>query len=404
MEKVAQFDSIQPRYLRYRNHFKIYLVLLLTLLGLILAFWGYKLSQDSMNIVFQENNFEFWLCCGYFLAFGFFYFLWLRSRLNKVVQVFPTHIWIHSLGKKEEINFQEVESVEIVCWSVFYLKMVGGKKHYFSSSLERIDYIWEGIYTARPDLKDPVLYEEFRTKLVQYDHHQKRKEWFFRHKMIDIFNWFVLPLVFLGSTYFIQTRDIVINQQGMYFFRLFMYTVLVLMTTTFVYSIILKKFIFDKRLKLKMDFQSGDKLRDIEFEGIVLHRSKILQMLTATFLFALVVRSDMNLFSLTKIKEDLISFELKSGHTLVVDNRYNCLSCKYPVRDGDIVVFGHGTIGQVMASEGDMVGKISEDKTGRIIASENIQEVPKGHIAIKLSNQQEIMMVKLDDLIGRIKK
>jgi hypothetical protein len=57
-----------------------------------------------------------------------------------------------------------------------------------------------------------------------------------------------------------------------------------------------------------------------------------------------------------------------------------------------------------MASEGDMVGKISEDKTGRIIASENIQEVPKGHIAIKLPNQQEIVMVKLGELIGRIQK
>jgi hypothetical protein len=404
VEKVVHFDSIQPRHLRYRTHFKIYLIVLLTISGLILSFWGHRLSKDSWSSVFHDFTPEFWLSFTYFISFGCFYFFWLRFRLNKVVQVFPTHICIHNFGKKEEVDFQNVESVGIVCWSVFYFKMHGGKKHYFSSSLERVDYIWEGIHAARPDLIEPKKFEEFRTKLVQYDHHQKRKEWFFRHKMVDVFNWIILPSSFLWLSYFIQTRDIVINQQGMYFFRLFMYSILILMITTFIFSIVLKKFIFDKKVKLRMDVQSDDKLRDIEFEGIILHRSKMMQMITASFLFALVMRSEMNLFSLTKIKEDLTSFNLKSGHTLVVDNRYNCLTCKYPVRDGDIVVFGRGTIGQVMASEGDMVGKISEDKRGRIIASENIQEVPKGHIAIKLANEQEIVMVKLGELIGRIQK
>ncbi len=184
-----------------------------------------------------------------------------------------------------------------------------------------------------------------------------------------------------------------------------MYSVLVMMTTTFFFSVVLKKFIFDKRVKLQMSSQPDDKLRDMEFEGIVLHRSKMMQMIMASFLFALIMRSEMNLFSLTKIKEDITSFNLKSGHTLVVDNRYNCLTCKYPLRDGDVVVFGRrGTVGQIMATEGDMVGQIAQDKVGRIIASENIQEVPKGHIAIKLANQREIVMVKLAELIGKIQK
>jgi hypothetical protein len=214
----------------------------------------------------------------------------------------------------------------------------------------------------------------------------------------------VLPTVFFGITYLIQSRDVVVNQQAMYFFRLFMYSALVLIVTTFSYSLILKRFIFDKRVKIQMSSQPDDKLRDIEFEGVVLHRSKLLQMVTAAFLFALIIRTEVNLFSVTKIKEDLSSFNLKSGHTLVVDNRFNCLACKYPVRDGDLVIFGRGTLGQIMATEGDMVGQISQDTKGRIIASENIQEVPKGHIAIKLANQKEIVMVRLGDLIGKIQK
>ena len=404
MEKPVKRDSVQPRYLRYHSHFKIYLIILLSLSVINLSFWGHCLTQASWSKVYSEFNYEFWISVCYFFVFGTFYFFWLRFRLNRKVQVFSTHIWVHDHGKKEEILFDNVESVGIVCWSVFYFKMNNGIKHYFSSSLERVDYIWEGLNLARPGLISPEAYEAFRTKLVQYDHHQKRKEWFFKHKLEDIFNWLVLPVIFLFITYLVQTREIIINQQGMYFFRLFMYAVLVLMITTFIFSIVLKRFIFDKRVKLKLNSQSDDKLRDLEFEGIILHRSKIMQMITAAFLFTLVMKSEMNLFSLTRIKADLTSFNLKSGHTLVIDNRYNCLTCKYPVRDGDIVVFGKGTIGQVMATEGDMVGQISQDKVGRIIASENIDEVPKGHVAIKLANQGDIAMIKLGELIGKIQK
>lgn len=404
MDKPAKFDSIQPRFLKYRTHYKIYVVLLLTLSGLILSFWGHQLTQHSFQTVYSTFSYELWISCCYFVTFGCFYFFWLRSRLNRTVQVYPDKICVHYQGKLQELQFSEVESVGVVCWSLFYFKMKDGHKYYFNSSLERVDYIWEGIYAARADLLSEEEFNSFRMKLVQYDHHQKRKDWFFRHKLADVLNWVVLPITFLSVTYFIQARDVVVNQEGMYFFRLFMYAALVLLVTTFTYSIILKRFIFDKRVKVQMDSHPDDKLRDIEFEGIVLHRSKLLQMITAGFFFALIIRTEVNLFSVTKIKEDLTSFNLKSGSTLLVDNRFNCLACKYPVRDGDVVVFGRGTLGQIMATEGDMVGQISADTKGRVIASENIQEVPKGHIAIKLANQKEVLMVRVGDLIGKIQK
>ena len=123
MEKIASLDSIQPRYLRYRSHFKIYLVALLTVSGLVLSFWGHRISQERWQTVYSEYNFELWMSACYFFAFGCFYTFWLRFRLNRVVQVFPTHIFIHNSGKKEEILFDDVESVEIVCMSLFYFKM-----------------------------------------------------------------------------------------------------------------------------------------------------------------------------------------------------------------------------------------------------------------------------------------
>ncbi len=404
MDKSTKLENLQPRFLRYRSHYKIYFIALMCITGVLLSYWGYRLSYSRWGALYAENVEELWISFSYFVGFGVFYFAWLKSRMWRSVQVFPSHLLIKNKGHIDELKYEDIESVATVWMSVFYFKMKNGVKYYFSSSLERVDYIWEGFYEARPELLSKEEHEDFRLKLVQYDHHQKRKEWFFKHKLIDVINWIVVPLMFLFLSYVVQTRDVLIHQQGMYFFRLFMYSVLVMLATTFLFSILLKKLIFDKKIMIQMSGQSDDKLRDLEYEGIILQRSKMLQMVTAGFVFALLMKSDINLFSITKIREDLTSFNMKSGQTRIVDNRYNCVQCKYPVRDGDLVVFGKGTIGQIMATEGDMVGQISQDKTGRMIASENIQEVPKGHIAIKLANQKEMLMVKIEEVIGKLQK
>ena len=403
MEKIAKLDSVQPRFLRYRSHYKIYVLCFMIISLMMLTFWGLKFFEDGPKTVFQYQSFELVMSAIYFVVTGSFYFFWLRSRLNRSVQVFEDHILVHNGKHKEPLYYSEIQSVNVVCWSIFYVKMNNGFKHYFNSSLERADYIWEGIHAARPDLVTQEEFEEQRLKLVQYDHHQKRKEWFFKHKLVDIFNWAVLPVVFLLCAYVVQSRNIYINQQGLYFFRLFMYALLVLLSTTFFYSMVLKKFVFDKKVEEQMS-SSEDKMRDLEFEGVVLQRSKIFQFITACFLLALVVKLDVNLYSVTKVKEDLASFELKKGHTIVVDNRFNCIACRYELKDGDLVLFGRGTIGQVLAREGDMVGQIGQDRNGRTIASENVQEVPRGHLAIRASNGKDIVFIKIEDLIGKIQK
>ena len=156
------------------------------------------------------------------------YFIWKTSKLNRVVQVFEDHVQLHQGREKEVLFYSDIESLHIVCWSLFYVKTKNGIKHYFNSSIERVDYIWEGIYRARPDLIEEKVFEEFRLKLVQYDHHQKRKEWFFRHKLLDVLNWAVLPIFFVFFAYLIQSQSVMIHQQALYFFRLFMYSMLVL--------------------------------------------------------------------------------------------------------------------------------------------------------------------------------
>lgn len=403
MEKVAKLESMQPRFLKYRNHYKIYVLGFLLVCGLITAYWGMKFFSDGWKITLEDYPWELSFSFMCFFSCASFYAFWLRPKMKRSVQVFEDHVLVHNGKSKDAIHYSEIESVTVVCWSIFYVKTKDGIKHYFNSSLERVDYIWEGIHHNRPDLIPDKDFEEYRLKLVQYDHHQKRKEWFFKHKLVDVFNWFVVPVLFVAFAYIFQSKQVMIHQEGLYFFRLFMFALLVLLSVAFMYSIILKKLVFDKKITEQMSHQI-DKMRDLEFEGLIVQRSKMFQLVTACFVLALLVKTDANFYSITKVKEDIATFELKKGNTILVDNRFNCVGCKYQLNDGDLVVFGRGVIGQVLAKEGDMVGLISQDTAGRMIASEQVQEVPKGHLAVKSSNGKDIMFIKIEELIGKIQK
>lgn len=396
-----KLDPIQPRHLRFRSYYRLYLFGFGIVTILLASFWGSRVYEDGADFVLSSYMWELSATLLYFAVTLSFYAFWLRAHLQKSIQVFPDHLVLHKGKNKEIVNYSDVENVNVVWGSIFYVKTKSGHKHYFNSSFERIDYIWEGLFQARPDLFTEKAFEEFRVKLVQYDHHQKRKEWFFKHKLVDIFNWSVVPLVFVLIAFIIQSKNVHIHHQGLYFFRLFMYSMLVTVTTAFVYSIILKKFVFDKKVSSQIDQESG-KVRDLEFEGVVLQRSKVFQMVTACFLLALLVKFDVNLFSVSKVKDEIANFKMKKGNTILIDNRYNCINCKYQVHDGDYVIFGRGTIGQILAKEGDFVGEVAQDKQGRMIASENVMEVPKGHVAIKAANGKDIVFVKIEDLIGKI--
>jgi hypothetical protein len=366
--------------------------------------WGcFKLWGDWEPLISQYY-------LGWFFGAGtilgvclWYYLFYVRPKYYHSIQVFSDHLIIHTHHQQISVYFEHVESVQKVWGSIFYLKMKNGHKHYFNSAIERVDYIWEGVYACRPDLIAHDQYEDFRVKLVQYDHHQKRREWFFKHKILDLMNWILVPLGFMLLSYSFQSDYAQIYKPSVYFFRLSMYSLLVMLIISLFYSLVVKKLVFDRHVDKNMG-EHDEKSRDLEFEAHVLQRSKIFQMMTVSFLLALIIKFDVNLKSVTKVKEELAGFNLKKGHTLFVDNRYNCVQCKFRLHDGDIVIFGKGVIGQMMAQEGDLVGEVAQDQKGRMIASENIQEVPQGHVAVKAANGKDIIFVPIKDLIGKIQK
>lgn len=90
---------------------------------------------------------------------------------------------------------------------------------------------------------------------------------------------------------------------------------------------------------------------------------------------------------------------------MLVDNRYNCSSCKYSIQEGDVVVYSKGQIGQVIARGGDVIGQVTESKTGRSIASintETVMMVPKGKVALKLAGDDEMIIIEESDLVGKL--
>lgn len=401
MDQSPRYDTIQPRFLRYRNHYKVYGFIFFLFAFLLWGYWTFNFVHYGWAAIWPHQRFELFLSASYLFSGLAAFFFWFKPQMKKSVQVFPTHILFHNGGEAQQLNFSDVESVNRVCWSLFYLKTRDNHKFYFNSSLDRLDYLWEGLRSARPDLLSEEDYESYRLKLIQYDHHQKRKDWFFRHNLLDVFNWFVLPIIFIVAAHIFQSKGIQINSQGMYIFRLVMFSMLTLLATSFFYSLILKKFIFDKRIARQVQGQD-EKSRDLEFEGVIVQRSKVFQILTACFIFTVLVWQDLNFFSVTRIKEEVAAFHLKKGSTVVVDNRYNCIHCAYQVHDGDLVVFGKGYIGQIVARGGDFVGEVSSDRSGRNIASDNVQEVPAGHVAVKVASG-EMAFVKLTEITGKIR-
>lgn len=404
METARTFESLQPRLLKYRAHYKWYLAGMVFVGSLLIAYCSYLIYIVGVDVLLKDYQPELLMTGSYFALSIGCYFFWLRHKLTRSVQVHKDGIDIHHGTHREKILYSDIEVIAPVARSMFYLKMKSGVKHYFNSSLERIDYVWEGLYFARPDLFGSVDFEGYRVKLVQYDHHQKRKEWFFKHKFVDVFQWVIIPAVFILVTYKVQSQYVQINQFGLYVFRLSMFSLLSLLVCTFLYSFVLKKVLFDKKIKDQM-VESGDKVRDLDYESLIVQRSKMLQTMTACFVLAVLVRMDMNLFSVTRLKDDIAMSNLTKGKTVLIDNRYNCYDCRFAVRDGDWIVYGRGQIGQVMAKSGETVAQISQDKTGRMIASTDMMEVPEGHIAVRIGNQgQDVLFIKATELVGKIQK
>ncbi len=390
-----------PRVLQYRYYYRWY--------AIAVAF-GWLLTLGALTIFFTQptppKSYDEVLGLGVLaVLFPALYFYWLHPKLSRKVQVYADRLKFTQGERSWEVMFNDVVAVELPFRSVVRLRLRQGQSVWFSAALERMDYVWEGLARACPELtKGADAFEEIRLRLVQFDHHEKRKEWFFRHRLLDVFNWIVLPAVVIALGYQLQASSVVIHAKAAYFFRLAMYVALVTIAMAFFWSLLLKHFVFDKEVARQLQ-DEGSKLRDLAHESAVLQRGKFLQLVSCALLMTVIIRSDLNLFSVTKTKAAMRALKLPANRTLIVDNRYNCVDCTYALQEGDLVLFGKGVIGQVLAMPGDVVGHSRAADPGRAIASESIFAIPENSIAIKSGKDgKEVVIVPMAELVGKLKK
>lgn len=399
---MENLETRPPRTLPYRFYYKWYAMACAVVWLLCVGVVAMLLLQKSESSL--EMKEELYSFSALSLLIPAFYLWWLHPKLTRTIQVFHDHVRVSSGEMNWDIAFNDIKKVDRPFFSIMRFRMNDGHSWWFSAALERPDYLWEGLAKQRPELvESPAVYEEFRLKLVQYDHHEKRKEWFFRHRFLDVINWVIVPLVVLVAGYQYQTQEVIIHSKGLYFFRLGMYAMFTTISCAFVWSVLLKKLVFDRMVEKQME--SGKKLRDMQKEDQILQRAKFLQLVTCTALMAIVVKTDLNLFSVTKLKSGSSAYQLRSGKTIVVDNRFNCVDCKHALIEGDLILFGKGTLGQVLAMPGEVIAQTRETSLGRSIASETVTEVPEGHIALKTGAEgKDVVLVPISDLVGRLKK
>lgn len=389
----------QPRPLTYRQHYRWYAFALAAAWPLCAGLCAYL----------GWSGFEYWreevLCLAALsVLYPVLYFVWLHPKLTQSIQVFSDSVKICSPKMSFEIKYVELQAVERPWGSNIVLKTKDGLKWRFNASVERLDYLWEALWKTRPELVgNSKIYEEFRLTLVQCDHHEKRKEWFFRHRMLDVLNWIVFPVWAMIVGYWWQSQDVVIHAKGLYFFRLGMFMLLASICSAFVFSAFFRRFVFDKALEDSLD-SDRSKRRDISHEDQIIRRAKGLQFVTCFGLAVAIIWSGLNLYSVTRVKDGAQAFRLVPGKTHVVDNRFNCVRCAYSVKEGDIMVFGKGVIGQVLGLPGDVIARTTPGQLGRSVASETVTVVPAGQVAVRTGPEgREISFVKIEELVGKLK-
>lgn len=395
--------SKTPRLLPYRFYYRWYAVTLAIAWGVSLAGIGIILYRYGFQPKHPSSE-ELWGFVSLAILLPGVYLWWLHPKLTRKVQVFDDRIKIVTKDLAWDLSFNDIEKIERPFSSFIKIVMRDGHGWWFSAAIERPDYLWEGLMKARPELiggKDK--YESFRIELVKYDHHEKRKEWFLRHRLIDVFYWLALPAFALIVGYFVQSNEVIIHSKAFYFFRLLMYSLFALIICAFAWSVILKRFVFDKKIEEKIKNEAS-KLRDLELEDAVLRKAKIFQTLTCSAVLVGLISADLNLFSITKLKDGAQAFRMSPGKTIVVDNRFNCVSCAHSVKEGDLLIFGRGTLGEVMALPGEVIAQTRQTDVGRSIASETVTEVPEGHVAIKTgASGRDVVLVPISELVGKLK-
>lgn len=406
MEEQYIYQKKSPRTLRSQSLSKKGLVISLSIFIITVIYIFILYFNFSVNIqnFLSQNLIEISLCFFSLISTVIFYFYHQAKTDLVSIQVFDDHWVYHFIKGPTDIYFNQIEKIEWAKGGHLIIILKNNDLHRFDSSLERLDYLLEALYQHRSDLfASHDEFERARLDFIQNDHHHKRQLWFIENKLANVVYWTLLPLLFLYTGYSYQGKHLEIHQFYKYFFRLGVFSFFVLIICSLVFSEVLK-FYLNFKIKKQIAKDAEDKTQHIDFEKNILKQSKYFQIITSVFIFSMILQHDLNFYSLTHISESKPHLGLERGHYMI-DNRYNCTHCAYELIPGDVVIFGKGYMGKVLAMEEETIAQLTSPGPGRTIASEKIVTTPKNHIAIYVGEKSEkVIFIKISDLVGKIKK
>lgn len=159
---------------------------------------AHNLQQPHYNRALEHRAQLRWI---YFLSLGTLWFL----RKHAFARVFVTNsgLTVERPGGPIEIPFHQVEAVSFfhlpLAGGWFTLSMRDGRKHRFSSFLERSDYVLDALAIAQPTLVPTARLAEYRRSAIVADHVLARMERAFSDWPSLVLMQLALPLALTGA-------------------------------------------------------------------------------------------------------------------------------------------------------------------------------------------------------------
>ncbi|MEK6624077.1 MAG: hypothetical protein AABY86_03855 [Bdellovibrionota bacterium] len=415
-----------PRMLEVRSHFRglgmmiVTAIILFALLFLLASsyyfYQTYALAlpdpKSLMKIsISVENAFHCLIYSGLFLIIlAISYWVLFKDVMGATFQASQNYFIIFRPKNEIKIFFQEIVSLscgEFGPLCTFKIKCNNGKVYRLSTMIERAEYIIEAILRFNAKLLSWEEFVTFRNKLVVSDHRLARFEesYYGRYSWIAFFHLAFLPTIFLSYLYIQQAHSMTIHSVIGHVLIGLKLIVITNIGLWGVYQFVLKR-IIDKKDFEQLQHNMRDKKRNMSYESKLYKGAYACTISICLLFYSAIYCFDLNRYEFIMALENFENYGQFAGTIHLVDTRYNCQGCNFPLKHGDIVVILHpDRAGKYLAKmagfEGEVVklNYVPNDQQGRALASIEERKLGKHELAAITGKSAEYLSPLSEDQI-----
>jgi hypothetical protein len=400
-------------HLKYRNIVKLsgYITLGVASLFALIGFFFMVYSMIKLGgvaEVFSGGIFLIWASFFFWAAVIYAqYYFFHRPLMISQIFIYDDKLVIKQKNIEFSISFSEIVKIESAVKKNIggWFKVVTKKKTWrFTNMLEKADLVLEEIIKKRPELMSREDYQRLRTKLILIDHGQTRYYELFKppYRIWTLFHTVLIPVITIILIYFKDTSDqIVIHSKSSYFLEIgsHLWVLSIFLQAPF---IIAMNWLIDKDSRARLEKDSEDKKRNIQHE-ISVYR-KLFPAYITTYLICLCLYGSSEFYHHYSITNYGKVQGLEYLNDYTVNQKYNCIFCKYQLHKDDRIAYHSWSIGEIIALPGEEVEIKKYSFKNRTLASEGITKVPLGKIAVRGDDGKSIFLLDLSEVNGKITK